>query len=150
MAIFQRKSKVTRDNNNMARKKTISDDIREQIIARVEAFNQAHTRPAEPTDITRLLQGLGVLSPTADTLPAGSYVPRFQGAFLYLDRINYRGKPTKICRLKWTGDIDRWEFAIFRYSREFYDPDEWMFPGAGEVDGTVEGAMRAGMEAYPL
>jgi hypothetical protein len=46
--------------------------------------------------------------------------------------------------------MDNWDFAIFRYSREFYDPDEWMFPGAGHVDGTVEGAMRAGLEAYPV
>jgi hypothetical protein len=134
----------------MARKKTISDDIRQQIIARVEAFNQANTRPAEPSGMARLLQRLGVLPPTADTLPPGSYVPRFRGSYLYLDRINYWGQPTQICRLKWTGDIDKWEFAIFRHSREFYDPDEWFFPGAGEVDGTVEGAMRAGMEAYPL
>jgi hypothetical protein len=93
----------------MARKKIISDDIREQIIARVEAFNQANTHPAEPSGMTRLLQQLGMQSPTANTLPPGSYVPRFRGAFLYLDRVNYRGKPTKICRLKWTGDIDKWE-----------------------------------------
>ncbi len=26
---------------------------------------------------------------------------------------------------------------------------EWLFPGFNHVDGTVEGAMKAGMEAYP-
>jgi hypothetical protein len=26
----------------------------------------------------------------------------------------------------------------------------WMFPGGEHVDGTVEGAMRAGLEAYPV
>jgi putative transposase len=44
---------------------------------------------------------------------------------------------------------DRWEFAIYKYSDERYDADEWLFPGAGYVDGTLEGAMRAGLEAYP-
>ena len=42
-----------------------------------------------------------------------------------------------------------WEFAIFKYSDGNYDADEWMFPGSEHVDGTIEGAMRAGLEAYP-
>ena len=45
--------------------------------------------------------------------------------------------------------MDGWEFAIYKHSSERYDPDEWFFPGAGNVDGTVEGAMEAGLEAYP-
>ena len=47
-------------------------------------------------------------------------------------------------------EIDKWEFAIFKWSTEIYDPDECMFPGSEFVDGTVEGAMRAGMKAYPV
>ena len=133
----------------MARKKIIPDDIREQIIARVEAFNQANVRHSENSAMAQLLQKLGMRPPTADTLPPGSYVPRFRGAYLYLDRIGVNGRQSKICRLKWTGDIDKWEFAIYRYSSEAYDPDEWAFPGFGEADGTVEGAMYAGLEAYP-
>jgi hypothetical protein len=43
-----------------------------------------------------------------------------------------------------------WEFAIFKWSTERYDPDEWFFPGAEYVDGTVEGAMMAGLHAYPV
>ena len=108
----------------MARKKIISDNIREQIVARVDAFNQEHTRPVEPTGTMRWLQGLGWLSPTAVSQPPGSYTPRFKGAFLYLDRIDYQERPSKICRLKWVGSIERWEFAIYRYSRNAYDPDE--------------------------
>ena len=42
-----------------------------------------------------------------------------------------------------------WTFAIFKYSSDRYDPEEWLFPGYGHLDGTVEGAMRAGLEAYP-
>jgi hypothetical protein len=133
----------------MARKKMISDDIRAQVIARVDAFNQANVQPIKPPGIMRLFQKLGVWVPAKDTPPAGSYVPRFRGAFLYLDRIGWNNLPFEVCRLKWTGNMEDWEFAIYRHSRDFYDPDEWFFPGSGEVDGTVEGAMRAGMKAYP-
>jgi hypothetical protein len=80
--------------------------------------------------------------------PLLAYRPRYQGAFLYLDRDDY-GHFTRICRLRYTGALERWEFAIYRHSDERYDPHEWFFPGAGLVDGTIEGAMRAGMAAYP-
>jgi hypothetical protein len=42
-----------------------------------------------------------------------------------------------------------WDFAVFKYSREQYDPHEWMFPGQELLDGTIEGALRAGMKIYP-
>ncbi len=45
--------------------------------------------------------------------------------------------------------MKQWEFAIYKYSDGRYDPDEWFFPGSGEVDGTIEGAMQAGLQAYP-
>jgi hypothetical protein len=76
------------------------------------------------------------------------YVSRFRGRFLYLDRYEF-GRQGQICRLTYTGEMDEWEFAIFKWSDERYDPDEWMFPGVGHLDGTVEGAMKAGLEAYP-
>ena len=135
----------------MAEKKAISDDIREQVIAKVNAFNQTQAQSAPPPSArTRLMQKLLGRPSTTSALPAGSYVPRFKGAYLYLDRIDFRGQPFAVCRLKWTGNMDAWEFAIYRYSREAYDPEEWFFDGAEKVDGTVEGAMRAGMAAYPL
>jgi hypothetical protein len=76
------------------------------------------------------------------------YVPRFKGLFLYLDRQG-AGAPGPICRLKYTGSFEAWEFAIFKYSSETYDSHEWMFPGSQFIDGTIEGALKAGMEAYP-
>ncbi len=133
----------------MARKKIISDEVREQIIDRVNTFNQENVRSVEATGVTRLLQRIGMLPETAVSHPTGSYIPRFRSAFLYLDRMGYGGQPSEICRLKWTGDTENWDFAIYRNSRNKYDPDEF-FPGDGEVDGTVEGAMRAGMKAYPV
>ena len=54
-----------------------------------------------------------------------------------------------ICRLTYTGDMAGWEFAIFKWSIERYDPDEWLFPGSQYLDGTIKGAMKAGLEAYP-
>jgi hypothetical protein len=76
------------------------------------------------------------------------YVTRYRGRYLYLARAMYF-TPSPVCRLKYTGKMDGWEFAIYKYSNERYDPDEWFFPGSGHIDGTIEGAMRAGLEAYP-
>jgi len=77
------------------------------------------------------------------------YVARVKGEYLYLDRCDY-GNVGRICRLTHTGKMDEWKFAIFKYSTETYDPHEWMFPGSEHVDGTIEGAMKAGLEAYPV
>jgi len=103
----------------------IPDAIKTQVEDRITVFNR------------------GVLQD-----PNVSYQPRYRGAFLYLDRCDY-GQISSICRLRYMGTLDHWEFAIFKYSDERYDPDEWMFPGSEHVDGTIEGAMRAGMAAYP-
>ena len=73
---------------------------------------------------------------------------RYRGQYLYLDHPKtYRSWP--VCRLAYSGKVDEWEFAIYKYSDERFAPDEWMFPGAEYVNGTIEGAMRAGLEAYP-
>ena len=45
--------------------------------------------------------------------------------------------------------MQKWSFAIYKYSDEQYDEEEWFFPGSEHVDGTIEGAMKAGLEAYP-
>jgi len=76
------------------------------------------------------------------------YVPRYRGKFLYLDRQDY-GRLSPICRLEYTGNMEDWSFAIYKYSDARYDAEEWFFPGAEHVDGTIEGAMEAGLEAYP-
>ena len=76
------------------------------------------------------------------------FVLRYRGMYTYLDRrdghiVSQRG------RIKYTGTMRDWEFAIFKYSSETYDPDEWMFPGSQYLNGTVEGALKACVEAYP-
>ena len=41
-------------------------------------------------------------------------------------------------------------FAIFRYSTEIFDDEDTFFPGDDYIDGTIEGALKAGNEAYPV
>jgi hypothetical protein len=103
----------------------LSDTLKTQIADRITAFNRAVLKD-----------------------PQIYYLPRYRGVFLYLDRWDY-GQVGHIGRLTYAGALDRWEFAIYKYSDERYDPDEWLFPGAEELDGAIEGAMRAGMTAYP-
>jgi len=76
------------------------------------------------------------------------YTTKYKGEYLYLNRAEY-GDNSPICRLKYNGKIDNWGFAIYKYSDGGYDSEEWFFPGSDEVDGTIEGAMRAGLKAYP-
>lgn len=100
----------------------------------------------------------------------------FKGKYCYLSRLDNRGTEqgaliavakmlglplnfinqqetveTKIGRLEWTGDMESWNFAVFRYSNERYDDGEALFfmPGASLLDGTIEGAMKAGHKIYP-
>jgi hypothetical protein len=54
-----------------------------------------------------------------------------------------------VCRLEFGGGMEKWGFAIYKYSRDAYDPDELMFPGSAHLDGTVNGALKAGRKAYP-
>ncbi len=77
------------------------------------------------------------------------YEVEFKGQYCYLNRCDY-GRMGPICRLKYTGKLNDWSFAIFKWSSETYDKDEWTFPGSELVDGTIKGAMLAGLEAYPV
>ncbi|MCP5098238.1 MAG: hypothetical protein GY943_22035 [Chloroflexi bacterium] len=135
----------------MPRKKIISDEIREQVVAIVNQFNEENAPSPEDDPMQEILQLFGqrLSFPVESQLPAGTYVARFKGAYLYLDRAGYGKRPSPICRLKWGGAIDNWEFAIYKYSDNGYDPDEWLFSGTENIDGTVIGAMYAGNDAYP-
>ena len=76
------------------------------------------------------------------------YSARYRGKYLYLDRGDGDEMLSPICRLIFTSNMEKWEFAIYKYSSQIYDPEEWLFPGEQHVDGTIEGAMMAGLEAY--
>lgn len=99
------------------------------------------------------------------------FVLVFRGRFAYLSRIGNVRKggfltkiwndtvkfstesaaiETKIGRLEWTDE--NWEFAPYLYSREAYDlrPGAYLYmPGGEFLNGTIEGALRAGMHLYP-
>jgi len=72
----------------------------------------------------------------------------YKGDFLYLNRKEGKNEGP-IARLKYTGKFAGWQFAIFKWSSERYDPDEMFFPGANYLNGTIEGALKAGHHAYP-
>ena len=107
-------------------KKKIPDEVKTQVSEIIARFNEGSN---DPTCF---------------------YAVRFRGEYLYLDRSDF-GRIGPICRLKYTGDMDNWEFAIFKWSSERYaeDEDEWL-TGDEYVDGTIEGAMLAGLHAYPV
>jgi hypothetical protein len=107
------------------RNKKIPQDIRTQVEAIVARFNRTVVRDRRTF-----------------------FSARFRGQYVYLDRDDY-GAVGPRGRLTWTGDMAKWDFAIYEYSDARYDPEEWMFYGAEHLDGTVEGALRACMEAYP-
>jgi len=109
----------------MAGKKMIPDDVRAQVETIVEHFNRKVIK-----DSHRF------------------FLVRFRGKHAYLDRDDY-GHVGPRARITYTGDMQAWDFAIYKYSDEAYDPEEWFFPGAGDVNGTVEGALRAAAKAYP-
>ncbi len=128
-------------------KQTIPTDIQASVQQIVETYNQKHKM---------------------------KYQIRFRGKFCYLSRTDDRSEEvhfmnlaakmlglstsminqeaeaeTHIGRLEWTGDMSRWDFAVYKYSRDNYDPGEWMFPGSEILDGTIEGALKAGKAIYP-
>jgi hypothetical protein len=108
-------------------KAIISKEIQQQVSDLIDAFNKKTFKGSD--DIM--------------------YMSKFKGNFLYLDRKEF-DRISPVARLKYAGDIKKWEFAIFKWSSETYDPNEWFFPGAKHVDGTIEGAMKAGLAAYPI
>ncbi|MCK5135428.1 MAG: hypothetical protein KAR19_06530 [Bacteroidales bacterium] len=109
-------------------KKAIPKEIQQEAVGIIEEFNRSHFRGR--TDSV-------------------AYFAETKGNFLYLKRHEF-GKISPVARLTYTGDMKEWEFAIFKWTREQYDPDEWFFPGSSLFDGTIEGALKAGLEAYPV
>jgi hypothetical protein len=122
----------------MPKKPSIPVEIQEEVQRLIDEFNRVELK-----DSTSLLAAF-----FPKKIKRG-YSARFKGKYLYLDRTD-RYQPLPICRLTWQGNMDDWDFAIYKYSSESYDPEEWFFPGEEFVDGTVTGAMKAGMVAYEI
>lgn len=60
-----------------------------------------------------------------------------RGRFCY---VTHRGDP--LCRLGYTGNLEEWEFAIYRYTRGSYG-DLPLAPTSGRVADLVDLALRA-------
>ncbi|RME61283.1 hypothetical protein D6779_00375 [Candidatus Parcubacteria bacterium] len=110
----------------MSPKLAIPPEVRAEVERKIAEFNRKHLRGR------------------------AAYTARFRGRYVYVGREVAYDSPAPIFRLTYNGAMDNWDFAIYKYTSERYDPDEWFFPGAGKVDGTVEGALQAGLMAYPI
>ena len=104
-------------------------------------------KAAIPADVREAVEGIVKKFNRSVLRERAVFQARFRGRFVYLDR-EIGGSFTPICRLAYNGEMDNWDFAIYKYSSDRYDAEEWFFPGAEHVNGTVVGAMRAGMAAY--
>ena len=112
----------------MAKKEcVIPDVIQREIEVTVQAFNSKYLAKSE-----------------------SKYAARIQGKYIYLSYRHPDGECDNVCRLTYNGDIKDLDFAIFKYSSEKYDPTECFFPGQQCVNGAMEGAMKAGLKAYPV
>ena len=99
-------------------KKIISNEIRKIILKEVEEFNK-------------------------NAMEQYKFKIEIRGRFIY---IKLNNEPR--CRLTYDGDINNLEFAIYKYSFSTYDSEEFFFPGATYVDGTIKGALKAALESY--
>ena len=122
----------------MPKKQVIPAEIQEEVQKLIDEFNRVN-----------LKESTSLLNTFFPSKVKRGYSARFKGKFLYLDRTD-RSEPLPICRLTWNGKMDNWDFAIYKYSSDKYDPEEWFFPGEEFVNGTVNGAMKAGMVAYEI
>ena len=63
---------------------------------------------------------------------------RWRGSYAYIDAATPDGDMWQLCRLKWNGHHDHWEFAIYLASRDGYEPN--ILP-SGWPTGTPEEAI---------
>ena len=74
---------------------------------------------------------------------------QYNGNYVYLLLDEGFENLTPMFRLKFAGNMNNWEFAIFRWSSEKYTTDFDFMPGAEFIDGTIHGAMQAALKLYP-
>lgn len=76
------------------------------------------------------------------------FIADARGKFIYLRRLMNDMSCQNLGRLTYSGNIENMPFAIFKYRTEKYD-SKADFSGAHHLDGTLEGALKAILEAYP-
>ncbi len=76
-----------------------------------------------------------------------NYNIEVEGPYIYF-KVAYDGQLTPILRAIYTGDEKTWKFEIFQSASGKYVSTEEDFPGRKYLDGSFEGAMKAGIETY--
>lgn len=129
-------------------KKTISADIKEEVQQIVDRYNKKNKAQYQ-VSFRGLYCYLSRLDDKTAETSAFSHIAKMIGLPEKVINTNPI-KETKIGRLEWTGKMDSWHFTVFRYSNESYDEEaSYFMPGTELLDGTIEGAMKAGWEIYP-
>lgn len=76
------------------------------------------------------------------------FAVEFKGKFIYV-KLQEGHRLLPAGRLEYDDTDGSYHFAIFKWSRENYDPNEFDFPGSEHLDGSVNGALKAIHVAYP-
>ena len=131
--------------------KSIPKEVKNEVLKTVEAFNQEHKTAFQMTFRGQFAylakkekEQVNIANTFRQMMAQKMGIP--------IKKLTAQDAPTvetKLGRLKYHGQMNNWSFAVFRHSREIYDDDEFMFSGAMELDGSVEGALRTGMKLYP-
>ena len=79
-----------------SQKKSIPQEVKNQVAEIVQKYNETELKNSEI-----------------------SYLIRYRQDYVYLDRNDF-GMLGKVCRLKYSGKMNNWEFAIDKYSDEVY------------------------------
>ena len=72
-----------------------------------------------------------------------------KGKFIYLMYIYPNDKIKRVGRLTYNSELKNMEFAIFKYRTETYVTNK-SFRGDEYLNGTIEGALKAVLKAYPI
>ncbi len=101
----------------------ITQEIKDQLEKEVATFNQ--------TTLSKATYAYGITT---------------RSKYIYLNVHHLNGPTYKIGRLTYNGDTEDMDFAVFKYSSERYDPEEFAFPGTKHLNGTIRGAMKCGLK----
>jgi hypothetical protein len=74
------------------------------------------------------------------------YLYTIDGKYVYL-KMRRKKNISPIARIEFTGDPKAWKFAVYNPATESFS-ENTEFPGVEYIDGSIEGAMKAGVSAF--
>jgi hypothetical protein len=116
----------------MPSKPVIPDEVREKASHRLKKLVKKY-RKHGVADIIGIFKGRYL------------YIEWFDEASMLIASLSERKpKPSKLCRLRYEGDINKWELEMYKYSDMCYDVEgDYMFGG-----GTIEECFDAAASVY--